>query len=147
MPPLLGEAGKLLQRFAGADISPEASDDELACLAGTGPCSGTSGTTAGDAAAGQEATEGLAGLGSDERALALLLTLCPPLALAASNPDSFLGALEVRQLPWCTLHVLCVRARCNRAEGSAAALHPASALRSRRQGLRCKSARQRPACC
>ncbi|KAL4427144.1 hypothetical protein ABPG77_001148 [Micractinium sp. CCAP 211/92] len=95
VPPLLGEAGKLLQRFAGADISPEASDDELACLAGTGPCSGTSGTTAGDAAAGQEATEGLAGLGSDERALALLLTLCPPLALAASNPDSFLGALEI----------------------------------------------------
>lgn len=99
VPPLLAEAGKLVQRFAGADI-PSETDDELACLAGSEPC---------DVAAAvggvprREGSEGPAALGGDERAVALLLTLCPPLALAASNPDSFLGALEVRPslLPSC----------------------------------------------
>lgn len=91
VPPLLAEAGKLVQRFAGADI-PSETDDELACLAGSEPC---------DVAAAvggvprREGSEGPAALGGDERAVALLLTLCPPLALAASNPDSFLGALEI----------------------------------------------------
>ncbi|KAL4459158.1 hypothetical protein ABPG75_014023 [Micractinium tetrahymenae] len=92
VPPLLAEAGKLLQRSTGAEASSNISDDELACLA-------SAGWAEGDAAEGgapcQQSRQAEGGLGGDERALALLLTLCPPLALAASNPDSFLGALEI----------------------------------------------------
>lgn len=93
-------------------LSGDASDDEVACLRtgfGHSEGAGCSATWAPDAqgptcslddapsAAGSSsgaAAEG--GLPLDGHAVALLLTLCPPLALAASNPDNFLGALEVR---------------------------------------------------
>lgn len=115
MPPLLQEVSKQLKRFTGVEasmLSGDASDDEVACLRtgfGHSEGAGCSTTWAPDAlgptcslddapsAAGSSsgaAAEG--GLPLDGHAVALLLTLCPPLALAASNPDNFLGALEVR---------------------------------------------------
>lgn len=113
VPPLLQEVSKQLKRFTGVEasmLSGDASDDEVACLRtgfGHSEGAGCSTTWAPDAlgptcslddapsAAGSSsgaAAEG--GLPLDGHAVALLLTLCPPLALAASNPDNFLGALE-----------------------------------------------------
>lgn len=75
-------------------------DDELACLKDDAPHAGGAGCSA---QWGAEA--GVAGLEppGDSRALALLLTLCPPLALSVANPDAFLGALENASAPLMTL--------------------------------------------
>lgn len=136
VPPLLHEVSKQLKRSAGVEASlssRDGNDDELACLqTGSGhnegagcsatwapdaqgpTCSVADAPGAADAAgtAGSSAAEG--GLPLDGHAVALLLTLCPPLALAASNPDNFLGALEVsKRLPKLDLAV--VRCICWRA--------------------------------
>jgi hypothetical protein len=64
-------------------------------------CQQAAAATAAAAAAVAEAAEqeGAAAAeawwGGDQRGLALALTLLPPLALAASNPDNFLGALQI----------------------------------------------------
>lgn len=116
MPPLLEEAGKKLRRASGGEAasSSDLTDDELACLLDCSPnngagCSVACGLEAEAAAArGGAQAGGQPGWGGDSRALALVLTLCPPLALAASNPDNFLGALEVRRAAGAAL--LCCRA-------------------------------------
>lgn len=121
VPPLLHEVSKQLKRSAGTEpslLSADASYDELACLrTGSGHnegagCSATwvpgaqgpscsladaadAAGAAGDGVSSSSSSTSEGGLPLDGHAVALLLTLCPPLALAASNPDNFLGALEV----------------------------------------------------
>ena len=127
MPPLLAEAGKQLRRASGAEVSADLSDDELSCLLASGPSNGAGCSVACDQQAGAQpaaaesaAMHGAAaadgsgqrgGWGGDQRALALALTLCPPLALAVSNPDNFLGALEVRPSATCST-ALCSASPC-----------------------------------
>lgn len=103
MPPLLREASKQLRRTAGAEVSADVSGDELACLLdSSGPMSAGGSNWADEDAVSTSSSSPAGGseagsFSGDQRGLALLLTLCPPLALAAANPDNFLGALEVRR--------------------------------------------------
>ncbi|KAI3424069.1 hypothetical protein D9Q98_009432 [Chlorella vulgaris] len=102
VPPLLREACKQLRLLSGAEVPVELSDDDLACLASGGYCTpgvaGCSATAAlhseREAAAAAQSSDWRA-FGGEQRGMALLLTLCPPLAMAAANPDSFLGALQL----------------------------------------------------
>lgn len=104
VPPLLREACKQLRLLSGAEVPVELSDDDLARLASGGYCTpgvaGCSATAAlhseREAAAAAQSSDWRA-FGGEQRGMALLLTLCPPLAMAAANPDSFLGALQVRE--------------------------------------------------
>ncbi|PRW20529.1 tyrosine-specific transport -like [Chlorella sorokiniana] len=123
VPPLLNEVSKQLKRFTGVETSSlcsgDASDDELSCLRtgfrpseGAG-CSATwapgaqgpacslddapvaaAPVAAASSSSSSSSAADTGGLPLDGHAVALLLTLCPPLALAANNPDNFLGALE-----------------------------------------------------
>lgn len=93
VPQLLREGSRLLRRSTGADasVSADLSEDELACLRAGGTCDGGNGCSVSYAAAPPNEAAGFSR--KQERGVALLLTLCPPLALAAANPDNFLGAL------------------------------------------------------
>ena len=114
VPPLLQEAGRQLRQSAADDTAEAqadaAAEDLLVCLSSEQPhggasrgvaCQQAAAATAAVAAAAAEAAEqeGAAAAearwGGDQRGLALALTLLPPLALAASNPDNFLGALQI----------------------------------------------------
>ena len=120
VPPLLEEASRQLRRATAAEFSADLSltVDELACLtssregagcvpsngAGCSAAWGAADASGVSAAPGNTPAEGSdagaasgasGGTGGDQRVLALALALCPPLALAATNPDNFLGALEV----------------------------------------------------
>ena len=112
-PPLLRELSRRVLRWAGtsADVSADSCDggddydgvDELACLMGSSSCtssSSSSSSAVAEAAALLEGGSPSAGGGGafggadQHRGLALALTLLPPLALAATNPDGFLDILQ-----------------------------------------------------